>query len=166
MEHTRLSPSQEDYLEAIFFIAREKNVARAKDIAQRLKVRAPSVTSALRSLAALGLVNYTPYDLITLTGQGLEAARDIVDRHEALSNFFVAVLGVDPLEADQAACKMEHTVPKQIVERLVQYAEYIRHCPRGGITWDSGFGYYCATGCVSGQCERVRPDQGEEKGQG
>ena len=120
----QIRESAEDYLEAIFFIAREKKVARAKDIAQRLLVRAPSVTSALRSLAALGLVNYTPYDLITLTEPGLEVAREIVGRHEALSNFFTAVLGVDPLEADEAACKMEHTVPKQIVERLVKYAEY------------------------------------------
>lgn len=156
MTTEQLSSSQEDYLEAVFQISREKQAARAKDISQRLNVRASSVTSALRSLASLGLVNYAPYDLITLTDSGLEVAQEIVRRHEALSDFLVSVLGVDPAEADQAACKMEHSVTKSIVDRLVKYAEYIKHCPRGAITWDSGFGYYCSTGCVAQQCERLQ----------
>ena len=153
----RLSASQEDYLEAVYHIAREKKVARAKDIAKRLGVRASSVTNALRMLSSLGLINYAPYDLITLTDAGVTQAQEIVSRHEALANFMVTVLGVDPEEAEKAACKMEHSVPKAIVNRLIQYADYIGHCPRGGITWDSGFGYYCKTGCAPGQCERSRP---------
>jgi len=71
----------------------------------------------------------------------------------------VQVLGVDADEADEAACKMEHSVPKSIVNRLIQYADYITHCPRGGITWESGFGYYCTTGCTPGGCERNRPQK-------
>ncbi len=154
--NTQLSASQEDYLEAVYHIAREKKVARAKDIAKRLDVRASSVTNALRMLSSLGLINYAPYDLITLTEAGLTKAEDIVSRHEALTNFMVTVLGVDPVEANEAACKMEHSVPKSIVNRLIQYADYIGHCPRGGITWDSGFGYYCKTGCTQAQCDRQR----------
>lgn len=153
---TSLSASQEDYLEAVYHIVREKKVARAKDIAKRLNVRASSVTNALRVLSSLGLINYAPYDLITLTDEGLVRAREIVARHDALANFMVTVLGVDPVEADQAACKMEHSVPKSIVNRLIQYADYIAHCPRGGVTWDSGFGYYCTTSCTPGQCEHSR----------
>lgn len=159
-EKNRLSASQEDYLEAVYHIAREKKVARAKDIAKRLDVRASSVTNALRVLSSLGLINYAPYDLITLTEAGLVQAEEIVARHEALANFMVTVLGVDATEADQAACKMEHSVPKTIVDRFIQYADYIAHCPRGGITWDSGFGYYCKHGCEQEHCERSQPAQG------
>jgi DtxR family Mn-dependent transcriptional regulator len=153
-QQSQLSASQEDYLEAVYHIAKEKKVARAKEIAKRLDVRASSVTNALRILSSLGLINYAPYDLITLTEAGLTAAQEIVGRHVALSNFLVTVLGVDETEADLAACKMEHSVPKSIVNRLIQYADYITHCPRGGITWDSGFGYYCKTGCAPDACER------------
>lgn len=160
-EKTRLSASQEDYLEAVYHIAREKKVARAKDIAKRLDVRASSVTNALRVLSSLGLINYAPYDLITLTEAGLVQAEDIVARHDALANFMVTVLGVDATEADQAACKMEHSVPKTIVDRFIQYADYIAHCPRGGITWDSGFGYYCKTGCAQEHCERQHFPEGQ-----
>lgn len=159
MAQIELSASQEDYLEAIYLIAQEKQAARAKDIAQALQVRASSVTSALRTLSSLGLVNYAPYDLITLTPMGDGMARDIVARHEALNKFLTIVLGVDPVEADKAACRLEHAVSKSILERFVKYAEYVEQCPRGGITWASGFGYYCANNCTNLDCDRCqRPD--------
>ena len=52
MDSAHLTPSQEDYLEAVYRISEEKKAARAKDIADRLNVRASSVTAALRTLAA------------------------------------------------------------------------------------------------------------------
>lgn len=147
-----LTASQEDYLEAIYHISAEKMAARAKDISTYLDVRASSVTGALRILGKLGLVNYAPYDLITLTDAGRLAAEDIVSRHTALEHFLVHVLGVDKKEADDAACKMEHSVPKPIIERFVKYAEYVEKCPKGGITWESGFGYFCKHGCPDEEC--------------
>jgi DtxR family Mn-dependent transcriptional regulator len=152
--HGRLTASQEDSLEAIYHISAEKTAARAKDIACRLAVRASSVTGALRILGRLGLVNYAPYDLITLTEQGCAAAEDIVRRHRALKQFFVNVLGIDPQEADEAACKMEHSVSKTIVGRLVKYSEHMEQCPRGGITWEPDSGSYCKKNCAK---ERCRP---------
>ena len=156
MAQIELSASQEDYLEAIYLIAQEKHAARAKDISQALNVRASSVTSALRTLSALGLVNYTPYDLVTLTPAGDGMARDIVARHQALNKFLITVLGVEPAEADRAACRLEHAVSKPILERFIKYAEYVERCPRGGITWESGFGYYCTNNCSDTDCSRCQ----------
>ena len=149
-----LTASQEDYLEAIYHISAKKMAARAKDIAERLGVRGSSVTGALRSLGALGLINYAPYDLITLTGEGKVVAEESVRRHSALERFLVNVLGIDEKEADEAACKMEHAVPKPIIERLVKYSEYVEKCPKGGVSWESGFGYYCKQGCTTEDCQR------------
>jgi len=156
---TKLTASQEDYLEAIYHISAEKMAARAKDISTYLGVRASSVTGALRTLGKMALVNYAPYDLITLTDEGRIAAEEIVQRHKALENFLVNVLGVEPQEADDAACKMEHAVPVAIIDRLVKYAEYVEQCPKSGITWDSGFGYYCKHGCAEKDCRHCLPDQ-------
>lgn len=59
----------------------------------------------MRALAERGLVNYAPYDLITLTAEGLRAARDITRRHEVLRDFFIEVLSVNPLcRAPAAVC--------------------------------------------------------------
>ena len=154
----KLTASQEDYLEAIYHISAKKMAARAKDISKYLDVRASSVTGALRTLGKMSLVNYAPYDLITLTEEGRVVAEEIVRRHQALEQFLVNVLGVEAKEADEAACKMEHSVPKAIVDRFVKYAEYVEKCPKGGITWDSGFGYYCKHGCSEVECQRCITD--------
>lgn len=138
-----LSSSLEDYLEAIFHVVAEKHVARSRDIAERLGVNKSSVTGALHSLAEKGLVNYEPYEAITLTGGGRTLATDIVRRHEVLRDFLVKVLSVDADKADQAACRMEHAVPSPILERLIQFVEFIEVCPRGGANWIRGFGYHC-----------------------
>ncbi|MBN2467679.1 MAG: DtxR family transcriptional regulator [Deltaproteobacteria bacterium] len=149
-----LTASLEDYLEAIFHIIVEKRAARPKDIAKRLKVSNSSVTGALRSLADKGLINYAPYDLISLTPTGKNAARDVVRRHEVLRDFFIKVLAVEETDADKAACKMEHSIPKVILERFVQFAEFVEVCPRGGSKWIAGFGYHCDRGDTQDNCEK------------
>src|SRR6056297_3653538 len=87
-----LSASLQDYLEAIYHIVQKKGAARVKDISERLEVSNPSVTGALRTLADKGLVNYAPYDLVSLTEDGNRVAEAVVSRHEALHDFFVSVL--------------------------------------------------------------------------
>ncbi len=69
-----LSESLEDYLEAIYHLVAEKQVARSRDIATRLRVGRSSVTGALQALSEKGLVNYEPYEAITLTRGGRAAA--------------------------------------------------------------------------------------------
>ena len=149
-----LTASLEDYLEAIFQIIAAKEAVRPKDIARRLKVSNASVTGALRSLADKQLINYAPYDVITLTPAGKTAAVDVVRRHEVLRDFFVKVLAVEDGEADKAACQMEHSIPKVILERFIRFAEFVEICPRGGAKWVAGFGYHCDRGDTENNCER------------
>ena len=169
-----LTASLEDYLEAIFHIIADKEAVRPKDIARRLKVSNSSVTGALRSLAEKNLINYAPYDVITLTPSGKDAARDVIRRHEVLRDFFVNVLAIDSRDADKAACEMEHAIPKSILDRFIEFAEFVEICPRGGAKWISGFGYYCDQGETRESCEkcigalldeeRSRKQQGGKKG--
>ena len=120
-----LSSNMEDYLEAIFHISEEKQAARAKDIADRVQVNKSSVTGALRSLSEKGLVNYAPYDIITLTVKGKKLAVEIVRRHEALKEFFIKILLIDKDEAEEASCRVEHAVSKNIIHRLIGFVEFM-----------------------------------------
>jgi DtxR family transcriptional regulator, Mn-dependent transcriptional regulator len=147
-----LTASQEDYLEAIFHIVSEKQAARAKDIARRLKVNSSSVTGALQVLAEKGLVNYAPYDVITLTAEGKNIAKDVVRRHEVLRDFFVRVLSIDPVEADEGACKAEHAFPRSILDSLIKFVEFMDVCPRAGISWMEAFRAYCEGGLNQEEC--------------
>jgi DtxR family transcriptional regulator, Mn-dependent transcriptional regulator len=141
-----LSASQEDYLEVIYHIVEEKKVARAKEIASRLRVSRSSVTEAFRSLSQKGLINYSPYEVITLTTRGQQVAEDIIHRHQALKEFFIKVLAVEEKLAEEGACKVEHAAPREIIERLIQFVSFIETCPRGGAEWIDHFKKFCRTG--------------------
>jgi DtxR family Mn-dependent transcriptional regulator len=142
----------EDYLEAIYHIASEKQAARAKDIADRLKVNKSSVTGALRSLSEKGLVNYAPYDLITLTVAGEQVAKEVVRRHETLKDFFMKILLLDEAEAEEASCKIEHAISNKIIDRVISFVEFMEICPRGGREWLKGFRRHCEDGDTSIHC--------------
>lgn len=145
-EKTELSASLEDYIEAIYHIIKKKLVARSKEIATRLDVSRASVTEALRALSKKGLINYAPYEAITLTDKGKIVAEDVVFRHEALKRFFVEVLAIGPEIAEEGACKIEHSAPPEIIARMISFTKFIKVCPRGGEDLIDGFAEYCAKG--------------------
>lgn len=147
MTEATLSASLEDYLEAIFHIVREKHAARPKDISKYLAVGNSSVTGALKALAARELVNYAPYEVVTLTPSGEEAARDVVRRHETLREFFIKVLAADNELAEDAACKMEHAIPAELVDRFVRFVEFVEMCPHGNPGLIEGFRNHIDNGC-------------------
>jgi DtxR family Mn-dependent transcriptional regulator len=147
-----LSASLEDYIEAIFHIIAEKKVARGKDISTRLAVSGASVTEALRALSKRGLINYAPYEVITLTSQGREIAEDVIRRHTSLKQFFTDVLAIDESLAEEAACKIEHTAPPQIIRRMVDFIKFLEVCPRGGKDLIAGFANYCQQGRTRDNC--------------
>ena len=122
-EKSDLSASQEDYIEAIYHIIQEKLVARSKEIAARLNVSRASVTEALRALSKKGLINYAPYEAITLTETGKTVAEDVIFRHEALKKFFIEVLAIDDALAEEGACKIEHAAPPEIIARMIKFIE-------------------------------------------
>ncbi len=113
-----LSANMEDYLEAISLAADENGRARVTDIRDLLGVKTPSVTGALRVLAQGGYLKHEPYCGVTLTAKGRRTAEDVRRRHGILSAFLTDVLGVNVKTANIDACKMEHTISRETLEKL------------------------------------------------
>ena len=150
-----LSESLEDYLETILALEKEQKVARVKDIADRLGVLRGSVTGALKTLAGKGLINYEPYSFITLTPRGMAIAREITRRHRIIGNFLENVLLLDPKNAEENACRMEHAMDKEAIDRLVQFIEYIHQCPRTGEDWIQNFvSFYSQNKIAEANCPK------------
>jgi DtxR family Mn-dependent transcriptional regulator len=116
----QLSPSLEDYLEAAFWATATHGAARARDIAKAMQVRASSVTGALQALARNQYINYTPYEAITLTAEGFDAALEVVRKHKILKDFFTGILGLDEARSEDIACKIEHSIPFDVVNRIAR----------------------------------------------
>ncbi|MHC4425950.1 MAG: metal-dependent transcriptional regulator [Planctomycetota bacterium] len=142
-QSANLSASLEDYLEAIFNLARESNIARSKDIAKLLGVSRSSVTGALRVLKKKGLANYKPYDYVTLTESGQAAAAEIAGKHEILKSFFVNVLGLKADVAQQAACKAEHALGPEVIVKLLSFIEFVTQSSKNGCDLADEFQIFC-----------------------
>ncbi len=116
-----LNDKLQAHLLAIYQICLDNRVARAKEIAARLSVRPYAVTAALRALGKMGLINYAPYDVITLTEAGEQQARQILQRQHALRDFFIQVLEIDRDEAEQAAARLEYHMPQSILDHMIRF---------------------------------------------
>jgi len=117
-----LSSSLEDYLEAILVLAREKKVARVRDIAARLGVAMSSVDGALRRLADENLVRHERYEFVELTDKGVALARKIFDRHKLLTHLLHDILGVDAETAEKDACAIEHHVSQKTIQSIIDFS--------------------------------------------
>jgi len=122
-EHS-LTPSTEDYLEAIFRLSKSgKTGVRTSDVASLLKVAKPSVVRALKSLADGGWITQQPYAPIYLTETGMKQAKDIFSRHRTLNIFLREVLGVPEPVAEDDACRMEHVISE---ETMVAFSNFMK----------------------------------------
>ena len=125
MENKIISSNLEDYLEAIAELVEINGHAHTKAIAEKLRITMPSVTNALQTLAARGLVTYQSHTPVTLTAAGAQQAAIIRNRHLAMRVFFSNILKLDSAEADEVACKVEHVLGEKVLSRLVCLTEAI-----------------------------------------
>jgi DtxR family Mn-dependent transcriptional regulator len=144
-EQMDLSESMENYLETILNLEKTNKVARAKDIADQLKLKRGTVSGALKVLKEKSLINYSPYSFITLTPEGKKIAELIHQRHEVLNDFLRNVLQIDADKADKVACRMEHAIDEDTLERLVAFIEYMTSCPRSENSLLDSFSHYLET---------------------
>ncbi|NCC25592.1 MAG: metal-dependent transcriptional regulator [Deltaproteobacteria bacterium] len=148
-----LTSTMEDYLEAIYDIGNEKRVVRVKDIAEKLGVRMPTVTSMLKTLDSRGLIEYEKYGYIDLTSKGESVGQDIHRKHEILFRFLTGILKIDPVTADEEACKVEHALGEETLCTLVKFMEFIQACPRLGDDWLKNFEKFKEHGLDPEECE-------------
>ncbi|MGQ9778034.1 MAG: metal-dependent transcriptional regulator [Thermodesulfobacteriota bacterium] len=124
-----LTPSLEDYLEAIWTISLRDKVARVKDIARSLRVTTPSVVSALNSLSEKNLIRHERYGYVELTEQGAVKAKEVDKLHKLLFKLLNEIIGIDAKVAFQDACKIEHYLSEETKEKLTQFIQFLEEYP-------------------------------------
>ena len=127
MKPEGISASLEDYLETIAELIQTHGHAHAKSIAEKRKVKMPSVTSALGALAKAGHIRYQPNFPVKLTSSGEKMAEQVAWRHQVLEEFLREVLMLSRKEAEKYACIMEHVVSGRLAARLGILRDAICH---------------------------------------
>ena len=118
-----ISASLEDYLEFIHNTILEKKKIKAIDISKAFNISRPSVSEALIRLADMDLIIYEGRKGIKITKKGIEQAKKTVKKHQILSDFFVEILMIDKQTAEKNACKIEHVIDDEIIEKMKKYKE-------------------------------------------
>lgn len=140
----------EEYIETIYMLERRDNGAQTGKIATELGVRPPTVTEMLRKLKKNGLVRYEAYLGANLTPKGKKMAQDLMKKHKVLADL-LEIIGVTRDLAEVDACRIEHHVSPETLERLSKFVEFVR-CAPGDPLWMQHFEYFCKTGKYAG-CE-------------
>ena len=123
--------SAEDYLESILILQERHGQVRSIDIVNLLGYSKPSVSVAMKKLRESGYISMAADGLITLNESGLEVARKVYGRHKAITKLFI-LLGVDPEQAAEDACKVEHDLSDETYDRIREFV-----LKNGGETTDT-----------------------------
>ncbi|XRO75144.1 metal-dependent transcriptional regulator [Methanocaldococcus sp. 28A] len=119
-----MSQSIEDYLERIYLFTKENNrPIKTTELAKLLNIKPSAVTNMAKKLHKLGYINYEPYIGLSLTEKGIEKAKKILDKHKTIKIFLVEFLGLDEKTASEEACKLEHAMSDEVLERLKIFIE-------------------------------------------
>jgi DtxR family Mn-dependent transcriptional regulator len=111
----------QNYLKTIHALGGGERLVSPADIAERLHVRAPSVTGMLRRLAEAGWVEYETGVGARLTDSGRAEARRVIRRHRLVELFLTQVLGLDWSEVDVEAEALEHAISPRLEQAIAAY---------------------------------------------
>ena len=119
--------SEEDYLETILMLTERQGKVRSIDVVNELGFTKASVSIAMKKLRENGYIAVDGEGYLTFLPPGQEIAERIYSRHRLLTHFFIQ-LGGDEKTAAEDACKAEHILSEQTLEKireraLLTYAE-------------------------------------------
>ncbi len=118
MVHTE---SVDDYLKAILELSGpEEQRVSSNALAERLDVRAASVTGMLQKLAALkpALVRYEKHHGAVLSLHGKHRALEVLRHHRLLERFLHDVLDFPWDEVHEEAERLEHFISERLEDRI------------------------------------------------
>jgi DtxR family transcriptional regulator, Mn-dependent transcriptional regulator len=131
MSRAPLSQTVEDYLKEIYKLEVDRGRATTSAIAECVGVSPPSVTSMLKKLAELKLVEHERYKGVTLTPAGRKAAVEVIRHHRLLEQYLAETLGMPIDEVHAEADRLEHALSEELEARIDETLGYPTHDPHG-----------------------------------
>lgn len=124
-----VTPSQEDYVEAIWSLIRNKGYARVSDIADRLGINSASVSKMLRKLDDDGILVYEKYRGLNLTPEGFSRGQMLYERHQLLEAFLGYLGMTDQTDIHQTVEGIEHHFSSDALTQIETLVRFIQEKP-------------------------------------
>jgi len=126
--------STQDYLKAIYNLARNGDLVSTSEISQKLNVAPASVTEMLKKLSDDDYIKYEPYKGSILTVKGLREAQKVTRKHRLLEKWLSDVLHIGKDKVHTQACQMEHALSDEAEESLCRLLKHPDTCSDDGKT--------------------------------
>jgi DtxR family Mn-dependent transcriptional regulator len=126
-----LTKSEREALKAIYRFTRNGAEAHTGALADTLGLSPGTVTATIKRLADRELVDHRPYQGVTFTPEGQQAAVAAIRRHRIVERFLADMLGYAWNEADKLAVGFEHELPAEVLDRLYLALDRPTTCPHG-----------------------------------
>jgi DtxR family Mn-dependent transcriptional regulator len=123
----------ENYLKAILQLSlgTDADLVTTGQLASSLGVSPGTVTSMLKTLAEGGLVQYRPYEGVSLSPSGHKLALRMIRRHRLLETFLVRTLSLTWDEVHEEAENLEHAVSDVLIDRIDDFLGHPTADPHG-----------------------------------
>lgn len=124
--------TEENYLKIIYHLSGNPETAvQTNAIAEKIQIKAASVTDMIKKLADKKLVDYIKYQGVKLTDTGRRAAINIVRKHRLWEVFLVEKLSFKWDEVHDIAEQLEHINSSELIERLDEFLAFPKNDPHG-----------------------------------
>jgi DtxR family transcriptional regulator, Mn-dependent transcriptional regulator len=130
-EREPVSRSAQDYLKTIYALQAAGGAVQTSQLAERLRVAAPSATNMVTRLAEAGFLRHTPYKGVELTEQGAQVALQVIRHHRLWELFLHQALGVPIDQLHDEAERLEHELSDALEAHIARVLGDPTHDPHG-----------------------------------
>jgi DtxR family Mn-dependent transcriptional regulator len=123
--------AEENYLKSIYHLSLNSTSVSTNQIAALLNTKASSVTDMLKKLSEKALINYMPYQGVSLTAAGEKVAVNIIRKHRLWEYFLVEKLDFKWDQVHEMAEELEHISSNELIDRLDKFMGYPKYDPHG-----------------------------------
>ena len=131
MAKPALSEAIQDYLKEIYKLQGEGDRVAVTALAREQHVSPASASAMVKKLAALDLVEHTPYRGVRLTAAGEQVAIEVIRHHRLVELYLAETLGVDVDDVHDEADRLEHVLSEELEARIDRALGFPTHDPHG-----------------------------------
>jgi DtxR family Mn-dependent transcriptional regulator len=126
-----LSDAIQDYLKELYHLQTEDGRVSVTALAREQKVSPASASAMVKKLAALELVEHTPYRGVRLTRAGEQVAVEVIRHHRLLELYLARTLGLHVDDVHDEADRLEHVISEELEAKIDSALGYPTHDPHG-----------------------------------
>lgn len=125
------SLTEENYIKTIYSLSLDAGEVSVSELAKKLSVKLPTVTSMIKKLSGKKLVSYAPYQGIKITDKGKKEALSIIRKHRLAELFLVKIMKLGWEEVHEIAEQLEHVDSERFYNRIDEMLGYPKADPHG-----------------------------------